>query len=56
MTEKEKKFVTSSIKNEGFDYCFESWSDFKKEVKDDIFHILREEYLRAKKNLENYIK
>jgi hypothetical protein len=47
-------YVQSCIENEGFTYCFDSYSSFK-EVKDDSFHKLLSDYKVAKKRLENYI-
>jgi len=39
---------------EGFHYCFECYSSFT-DVKDKKFHKLRLEYLKASKDLENYV-
>lgn len=55
MTEEEKKNVKTSAHEEGFDYCFDGYSNFR-EIKDEKFHELRKAYLNAKKNLENYFK
>jgi hypothetical protein len=41
-------------KEEGFDYCFEGYSNWK-EIDDPIFHELREAYLNARKKLNDYI-
>jgi hypothetical protein len=46
--------VKSCIHNEGFDYCFQSYSNFH-EVKDEEFHKLRLAYLNAAKALEEYV-
>jgi len=43
------------MEQEGFHYCFESYSNFT-EIKDETFHKLRQEYLLSAKQLENYIK
>lgn len=43
------------MNQEGFHYCFKHYSNFK-EIKDEKFHQLREEYLKSADNLENYIK
>lgn len=48
-------YVLSCVENEGFAYCFESYSDFKT-VKDTIFHKKLNDYLKAKNDLEIYIK
>jgi hypothetical protein len=39
---------------ESFDYCFNGYSDWK-EIKDEKFHKLRQEYLKAAKELEAYV-
>jgi len=39
---------------EGFDYCFESYSHWD-EIKDEEFHRLRLEFLRTMNELRNYI-
>jgi len=62
--EKEKELegfelVKHKIGWEGFHYCFEFYSDFKKEIKDEKFHELREGYLNNKvsrKVLNDYIE
>lgn len=48
-------FLISKMKNEGFDYCFTKYSDWK-EIKDPEFHKLLKKYKKAKINLENYIE
>lgn len=48
------KFLKSKMRWEGFDYCFESYSNWE-EIKDKRFHELRKNYLDSKKLLENYI-
>ena len=47
--------VVSKVGMEGFDYCFREYSKFK-EVKDEKFHKLREEYVSAANNLEKYLR
>lgn len=42
------------MNEEGFDYCFQSYSNWK-EIKDEKFHQLREAYLKAAKELEEYV-
>lgn len=54
MTGKEYKYVLETIENEGFDYAFHGYSDFE-EIKDEMFHQLRKDYLFARKVLRNYI-
>ena len=49
------KYVLNKIKNEGFHYCFISYSDFS-EIDDDKFHELRLKYIEISNKLENYIK
>lgn len=44
------------IENEGFDYGFIHYTDFKEEVKDEGFHKLREEYIEARNKLAKYVK
>jgi hypothetical protein len=46
--------VQYRMKNEGIDYCFESYSHWD-EIKDEEFHRLRLEFLRTMNELRNYI-
>jgi len=46
--------VRFSIENEGFDYAFRNYSDFK-EVDDPEFHKLRQDYVNAANALEKYV-
>lgn len=46
--------VLEIIDQEGFDYCFLHYTDFK-EIKDKKFHKLIDDYVEATKKLENYI-
>ena len=48
------EYVQHKMDNEGFDYCFRSYSKFK-DVNDPIFHELRQNYIDAANLLENYI-
>jgi hypothetical protein len=49
------EFVYHKMREEGFHYCFESYSNFE-DIKNETFHKLRQEYLLSAKQLENYIK
>ena len=51
---KDVKYVLSKIDDEGFDYCFLHYSDFR-EIEDEEFHRLRDNYLKAQKQLEEYL-
>jgi len=42
------------MNEEGFDYCFDKYSDWS-EIKDEKFQKLKEQYLKSKKELEQYI-
>lgn len=55
MTGKEFKYVLQTVENEGFDYAFVGYTDFKDEVIDLEFHKLRLAYLAARKALKDYI-
>lgn len=58
MTEEEKekwKMVKYRKDNEGFHYCFKSYSTFD-EIKDEEFHKLRKQYLKIVDKLNNYIE
>jgi hypothetical protein len=46
--------VAACVDNEGFDYAFRHYSDFK-EVKDEEFHKLRKAYVEAAEALSEYI-
>jgi predicted ATP-binding protein involved in virulence len=48
------KSVKYRIREEGFHYCFESYSNFE-EITDEYFHDLRKEYLEKANELENYV-
>ena len=47
--------VSQRINQEGFDYCFIHYSRFD-EIQDKKFHKLRKRYIKAKEELENYLK
>lgn len=47
--------VHARIDNEGFDYCFRHYSDFKG-VDDPVFHRLRLAYIAAANALEEYVE
>jgi hypothetical protein len=49
------KYVLNKMRNEGFHYCFTSYSNFE-EIDDDKFHELRLKYIKISNELENYIK
>ena len=55
MNKKEREYVQGKIENEGFDYCFVDFSDFK-QIKDTEFHKLREAYCAAHKALSDYLE
>lgn len=46
--------VAYRMKEEGFDYCFKHYSNWK-EIKDEKFHQLRLAYIKAQEELENYV-
>jgi len=54
MTKKDAKYVRATIDDEGFEYTFLHYSDFD-EIKDDKFHELRKAFLKAQKELDEYI-
>ncbi len=54
MKAKDLDYVRETVENEGFDYAFNGYSDFG-EVKDEEFHFLRLEYLKARENLAAYL-
>lgn len=47
-------YLKSRINQEGFDYCFMKYSNFK-EIEDPHFHKLRLEYIEAHKRLQAYV-
>ncbi len=55
MDEREKfEEVKYRIEDEGLDYCFRCYSSFP-EIKDVVFHELRERYIKAAKEIEDYV-
>lgn len=46
--------VQYRMDEEGFDYCFESYSDWD-EINDVKFHNLRQDFLISMSNLRNYV-
>ena len=54
ITKEEKEDVRERVEIEGFDYCFVDYSNFN-EIKDLEFHRLRKAYLKAQKELEDYL-
>ena len=54
MTGKEFAYIINTIENEGFEYAFESYSDFD-EINDPEFHKLRNAYLNALSDLQVYV-
>lgn len=47
--------VRQDVENEGFHYAFAGYSNYE-EVKDVEFHRLRENYLKATKELGEYLR
>lgn len=54
MTDEEKALVVGTIDQEGFDYTFRNYTDFR-DIKDPQFHRLRKQYLAASNRLLKYI-
>ena len=48
------EYVRAKMSDEGFHYCFVHYSSFP-EVKDEKFHELRKQYLKAANELEKYV-
>jgi hypothetical protein len=58
MTEEQKdnwEFLNNKMKNEGFHYCFKHYSSWK-EIEDEEFHELKQNYLKSAEELEGYVK
>lgn len=53
MTGKEALTVYRTVENEGFQYAFHDYSDFK-EIEDEEFHRLRLAYIESSKALAEY--
>lgn len=54
MRKANKELVMVVVECDGFDYAFAHGNSFKN-VKDEKFHLLRAEFLRARKRLQKYI-
>jgi hypothetical protein len=54
MTKKDKYYVATKVESEGFDYAFIHYSSFE-DIKDKKFHELRLAYIKATKELSDYI-
>jgi hypothetical protein len=54
MTKKDKSYVVSKVDNEGFDYAFIHYSNYE-DIKDKKFHELRSAYIKAAKDLSDYL-
>lgn len=48
------EYVSNKIRDEGFHYCFNSYSDFPN-IEDKKFHKLRLAYIKSADKLENYV-
>ena len=48
------EFLKHKMDDEGFHYCFDGYSNWK-EIEDEKFHQLRENYLKSAKELKEYI-
>jgi len=48
------KAVKYRMNNEGIDYCFEHYSSLK-EIEDEEFHKLRQEFLDSMKKIREYV-
>lgn len=53
MKKRERADVQAVVENEGFDYAFRHYTDFK-QIKDTEFHRLREAYVKAAAELSDY--
>lgn len=54
MKPKDLDYIRDTVENEGFEYAFVHYSDFK-EVKDEEFHKLRKAYADAYAALSEYL-
>lgn len=54
MNGRELNDVRDRVDQEGFDYCFCSYSDFP-EIKDTEFQVLRTSYVKAAEALKEYL-
>ena len=48
------KYILDTVENEGFDYAFAHYSNFH-DIKNDEFHKLRRVFLKARKELQEYL-
>lgn len=55
LSEPYREYMQSKIENEGFEYAFVGYSDFK-DINDVKFHELREKYLQARIDLIKYLE
>jgi hypothetical protein len=53
--QEEFRMVQYRMDNEGFEYCFLSYSSFP-EVKDEKFHLLRKELIEKIKEMRQYVE
>jgi hypothetical protein len=53
MKTKDRNIIKDTVEQEGFDYAFRHYSHFE-DVKDQEFHRLRENYLKASQELIDY--
>lgn len=54
LSKKQKDLLGAKIENEGFDYCFGSYSSFP-EIKDPEFREKLDEYLAARKEFGDFL-
>ncbi len=54
MKKDDAEYILSKIHNEGFHYCFSSYSKFL-DIEDEEFHKLRLQYINSIEELTNYI-
>jgi len=55
MTKEDRQAVCEIIERKGLEGCFVSWSEFD-DIDDPRFHKLRKAYLKAMKELEDYLE
>ena len=55
MDEIQRKYVVEIVEEEGFDYAFVSYSDFK-EIESGDFHEARNNYLNAREKLAEILE
>ena len=51
---KDKRYILSTISDEGFGYAFIDYGDYK-HIDDEEFHRLRKAFLNASNDLANYV-